>query len=1213
DSIGGGGGGCGRCGASSGCLGGGGCSRPRALEPLSPAPAAPAWLTALPGRHPRVAGRANATLSPPRHRGGGGGGNGGSFSTAGAPSGVNAGGVNAGGSFIGSAVGSVAAGSGGGGGVLGALGKEGQAELSRLLRAAHAHYGAGRYREAQTCCERVYAADACRADNLLLLGATHFQMRNHSESIFYHQQCIRVDPTLAEAYSNLGNVLRELGDVRGAVQFYLRAVRLKPRFCDAYNNLAGAYMQLGRARDAADAYRMALLLEPGLADAHNNLGNLHKAQGRAADAKRCYLEAIRIRPDFAIAWSNLAGVLREEGELAAAVAHYREAIRLCPQFADAHSNLGNALKEQGLVAEAMDCYRTAIELRPDFAIAHGNLGSCYYALGQLPPAIQTFRRALALEPSFPDAHNNLGNALRDAGRLEDAVESYRAALRLRPDHPHAWNNLGNAMKDKGLLRETVHCYVTAIRLMPRFAAAHSNLGSVLKEQGNLEQALAHYNEAVSIDPAFSDAHLNMGNVYKDLGRLADAVRCYAAAIRIRPGYADAYSNLAGTYKDGGQIEHAISFYRMALELRPDFPDAFANLVHSLVFVCDWHTRDHDFQRLQAILAVQMGNDRTEGGDGGGSSGGGGGASDGAGASGGPAGGGGGGGSRSGGGDGCGDGMEGDDDGGGDGRPEGGNGAMSEGVRVGGGVGAVAGGGGASSRGGAALLPCVQPFHALVYPLSNAEMRDIAVRYARRVALNASALPQLPPPPPPPRPADRAWLLPVGASACPATAAAAPSAAPFTSYSPSVAVAGMVTGGQLPLSPAEPRRIRLGYLSSDLGNHPLSHLMLSVFGMHDASRFEVFCYALSPDDGSAWRRRIEREAEHFWDVSALPTADIAGLIRADGVDVLVNLNGYTKGARNEVFALRPAPVQVSYLGFCGTLGADYIDYMIVDRVVVPDSQRHFYTERGLLHMPHSYFVNDHRQSARYMLDPAALPTRQRYGLPPDKFVFCNFSQLYKIDPAVFDVWMSVLRRVPNAVLWLLRFPPAGEANVRAEARRRGVRDDAQLHFTEVAPKDEHIRRGVLADLFLDTPSCNGHTTGCDILWSGTPLLTVAGEKMAARVAASLLEAAGLPEFVCADLHVYEEEAVRLATDADALFAARQRLERQRHVCPLFDTLRWVRNAEGLLARAVVRAADGLSPADMDADDIGPVPDDDPWLVRQRAEATAAAEAEAEAEG
>jgi len=919
----------------------------------------------------------------------------------------------------------------------------GDVRAQQLLTQAHALYNSGAYKEALLTCREVYEIDAYRTENLLLLGAIHFQLRNFSESIFYNQQCVRVDPSYAEAFSNLGNALKELGDLHASTQFYLKAIKLKPRFGDAYNNLASVYLQLGDIANALDTYHMAITLNPTLVDAHSNMGNLYKASGDAENAKKYYLEAIRIRPDFAIAWNNLAGVFKDEGNYETAVAYYQEAIRLCPEFADAHSNLGNTLKEQQKVHEAIAAYQTAISLKPDFAIAHGNLGSCFYEIGNVEAAVRTFKYAIQLEPNFPDAYNNLGNSLRELGQLDEAIHCYRSALRLKPDHPHAYNNLGNSMKDKGLIQEAIHCYVTAIRLLPRFPAAHSNLGSILKEQGKLNQALAHYNEAITIQPTFADAYSNMGNTYKEMGQFENSVNCYLRAIELNPSFADAYCNLASVYRDMGQVSIAIENYKKALELKPNFPDAFANLIHALINVCDWSNYDQNFAQLSSILSAQLATERA--------------------------------------------------------------------------------------------VPSVQPFHALAYPLSLAEMQQISRCYAAKVSMNSSLID------------------------------------PTNSYRPK------------PTS----IRLKVGYVSSDFGNHPLSHLMQSVFGFHDRSKYEVFCYSLSRSDQSIWRQKIEQSVENFRDISNLHFGDATQVIYNDRIHVLINLNGYTKGAANEIFALQPAPLQVSYMGYCGTMGADYIQYILADRTVIPTELREFYTEK-VIEMPHSYFVNDHRQSSRSCLEGCELK-RSQYGLSEDKFVFCNFNQLYKIDPATFTIWCNILKRVPNSVLWLLRFPAAGEQNILSEARARGIRDE-QIHFTDIAPKDEHIARGFLADLCLDTLACNSHTTACDVLWSGTPMITCPGAKMSTRVAASLLRAACLPELIAESPAAYEELAVSLAMDSERLYSLRNKLEISRETCPAFDTKRWVSNMEKGLQMAWDRHEKGMLPdhvsvVDDDAVEIG----------------------------
>merc|ERR1711871_1565399 len=261
-------------------------------------------------------------------------------------------------------------------------------------------------------------------------------------------------------------------------------------------------------------------------------------------------------------------------------------------------------------------------------------------------------------------------------------------------------------------------------------------------------------------------------------------------------------------------------------------------------------------------------------------------------------------------------------------------------------------------------------------------------------------------------------------------------------------------------------------------------------------------------------------------------------------------------------------------------------LVTHPIVVPAENKDFFSEK-LLILPHCYIVNDHRQTSRFVFDGTAQqPARERYGLSEDKFVFCNFGQLYKIDPSIFDTWMNILKRVQNSVLWLLKFPPDGEVNIRAEARKRGVRDD-QIHFSDVAANDEHLLRGSLADLFLDTSVCNAHTTSCDILWSGTPLITLRGDRMSSRVSSSLLSAVGIPELICASHEEYEEMAVTLAEDSDKLFTFRRKLERSRDSCAAYDTERWVRNLEAGFNEIMDHLEHGKIIEDVYVQDTSPV--------------------------
>ncbi|KAI0033174.1 glycosyl transferase family 41-domain-containing protein [Vararia minispora EC-137] len=496
----------------------------------------------------------------------------------------------------------------------------------------------------------------------------------------------------------------------------------------------------------------------------------------------------------------------------------------------------------------------------------------------------------------------------------------------------------------------------------------------------------------------------------------------------------------------------------------------------------------------------------------------------------------------------------------------------------------------------AVVPCVLPFHTFAYPMPCRMIRLISHRNALRTSLSVLLQPWMPrhvyPPPAPP-----------------------------------------VRG-----------RINVGYVSGDLNDHPLAHLMQSVFGLHDRDMFGIHVYAISASDGSYSRRKIESESEHFLDCSSWPTKAVIERIVRDQIHILVNLGGYTKGARNDIFAARPCPVQMSLMGFAGTLAAGWCDYLVCDSIACPKelaaserwrarkiagfetsrmqdgfkeldletdidsvadpeslNEDWMYTEK-LLYMPHSFMVTDHKQSSREdeHLTPGlraqtpgsllwAAEERRRLEwrlrcfpvLQPNTFIFANFNQLYKVRTAVFGSWLKILARLPNSILWLLRFPPSGEAHLLKTARLwAGEQIASRIVFSDVAPKEDHISRARVADLFLDTLECSAHTIAADILWSGTPMITCPRYKykMCSRVSSSMAHATGLGnKMVVNSLQEYEERAVALARSLSysqvephpgcfewrsqgELAELRRALFLNRDHMPLFDTARWTQNLE-----------------------------------------------------
>jgi protein O-GlcNAc transferase len=373
------------------------------------------------------------------------------------------------------------------------------------------------------------------------------------------------------------------------------------------------------------------------------------------------------------------------------------------------------------------------------------------------------------------------------------------------------------------------------------------------------------------------------------------------------------------------------------------------------------------------------------------------------------------------------------------------------------------------------------------------------------------------------------------------------------------------------APRRRDRIRLAYMSSDFRGHPVAYLMTDIFERHDRSRFDTTAISIGPDDDSPVRERLRAAFGRFVETRAMTDQEIAALIEDAEIDILVDLMAFTRGARTGVIARRPAPIQVNYLGFPGTMGMRQIDYIVADRVVIPDSQRRFFSEK-IAYLPFTYNPNGGDGH-----DGSTPPTRSDVGLPAEACVFCCFNNSYKILPDVFDVWMRILRKVEGSVLWLLEDRPATSDNLRKEAAARGVAPE-RLIFARRAPRAEHLARHACADLFLDTLPYNAHTTAGDALREGLPVLTLAGQSFAARVAASLLTALELPELITRTPEDYERLAVALARSPGQLAGVRAKLAANRVAMPAFDTARFTRLLEAAFATMVERQRAGLPPDD-----------------------------------
>lgn len=365
------------------------------------------------------------------------------------------------------------------------------------------------------------------------------------------------------------------------------------------------------------------------------------------------------------------------------------------------------------------------------------------------------------------------------------------------------------------------------------------------------------------------------------------------------------------------------------------------------------------------------------------------------------------------------------------------------------------------------------------------------------------------------------------------------------------------------------KIRIGYFSSDYRDHATMHLFGRQLELHDRSRFEIYIYDYGDMNEHEGRKRAERAADVYRQVSGHSNESIVSAAREDGLDIAVDLKGYTQGSRFNLFDQRLAPVQVSYLGYPGTTGVKTMDYMVADTVTIPPKLRKYYTEK-ILYMPECYQANDDLRK------PAGtLPTRASAGLPEDAVVFCSFNAPYKVSPQEFDIWMKLLTQVPDSVLWFYAPLPETQVNILKEAESRGV-SKQRIVFAGYAGQEEHLARMQLADIFLDTFNVNAHTTASDALWAGVPVVTKAGKQFAARVAASLLTNVGVPELITPTFEKYQSLALKLARDPEYLADVKKRVKQGISTGPLFDTATFTRNFETLMEKTLERYNAGLQP-------------------------------------
>jgi len=372
-----------------------------------------------------------------------------------------------------------------------------------------------------------------------------------------------------------------------------------------------------------------------------------------------------------------------------------------------------------------------------------------------------------------------------------------------------------------------------------------------------------------------------------------------------------------------------------------------------------------------------------------------------------------------------------------------------------------------------------------------------------------------------------------------------------------------------------KKIRIGYYSADFHNHATSYLIAELLEKHDKNFFEVYGFSFGPNSNDDYQKRVSKAFDKFNIVNNLTDIEVASLSRRIGIDIAIDLKGYTMDCRPNLFSYRSAPIQVNYLGYPGSTGVNYMDYIIADNIIIPTQLNNLYSEK-IIYLPDSYQPND---SKRKISDK--IFTRKELNIPEDSFIFCCFNNTYKILPEIFNLWIEILKKVENSVLWLLddSMNSIASKNLKKEARARGI-SDQRLIFSKKIPSDENLARLKLADLFLDTFPYNAHTTCSDALWAGVPVLTYSGESFASRVAASLLNSLGLKELVADSLDHYKAIAIQLAKNKNELFSIKEKLSIKKITSPLFNTNLFTKNLEKAYKIIYTRHLNNLSPENIE---------------------------------
>ena len=809
------------------------------------------------------------------------------------------------------------------------------------------------------------------------------------------------------------------------------------------------------------------------------------------------------------------------------------------------------LYSSGKYQEAINKIQILNEACPNVPLLFNLIGACYKALGQLESSAIMFKKAVSIKTNYAEAHKNLGIVQKNLGMLEDSIQSFKHAVFHKSDYLDAHYHLANSLKDNNQLDDAVSSYEKVILISPGFAQAHNNLGNALNLLGRPEEALQSYLEAIELNPSFVQAHNNLGNTFKDLNQFDNAIKSYKKAIKLNPNFAEAHNNLGNTLKDDSQLNEAIKSYKKAIDINPKFEQAFYNLGIAYKFL---HKNNQAVDYFKSAIEINPNFAKAYNNLGAAYT------------------------------------------------------ALGE-LKI--------------------AVECYEKainidsnydeaYRNLGFNLLSIGQVDLAIKcFKNAIEINpnlAEAHSNL-------GNAFKKQKLFARAMKCYETAYkinpdlefilgdilnnkmnicdwnklqnfinksinkiknTEKTIGPFSflSLSDNIALQKKVSetfsNFYYPKSNILPNiklysdhnKIRIGYFSGDFRIHPVATLTAELYELHNRSHFEVHAFSFGPDTKDKMNLRIKEGVDFFHDVKAMSHKEIALLVRSHEIDIAIDLAGHTAKSRTNVFAMSAAPIQLSYIGYLGTMGADYYDYLIADPIMIPEESQKHYVEK-IVYLP-SFQVNDSKD-----LPPNLIMNRNDLGLPETGFIFCCFNNTYKITPKTFDGWARILKHVEGSVLIVYANNELSQSNLKKEIKQRGV-DPKRLIFGERLARAEYLARYRVADLFLDTHPYNAGTTASDALKMGLPILTMKGESYQARMGSSIVNAVNLPELITNSQEDYESLAIELATNPDKLRVIKEKLAGNLTTAPLYDTKLFVKNIESAYTQMYERHHKGLEP-------------------------------------